>query len=65
MRWLPKGMQVEYVKKAETDVEAIATLPAVEKGVARDVPATVEIKDRGGEVVCRATITMWVSPRKK
>jgi uncharacterized protein (TIGR00369 family) len=65
MRWLPKGMQVEYVKKAETDVEAIATLPAVEEGAAREVPATVEVKDRDGNVVCRATITMWVSPRKK
>ena len=65
MRWLPKGMQVEYVKKAETDVEATATLPTVEEGAAREVPATVEIRDRAGEVVCRAVITMWVSPRKK
>ena len=65
MRWLPKGMQVEYVRKAETDVEATATLPAVEEGAAREVPATVEVRDRGGEVVCRAVITMWVSPRKK
>jgi uncharacterized protein (TIGR00369 family) len=65
MRWLPKGMTVEYLKKAETDLEATATLPAVEEGEARDVPATVEVKDRSGVVVCRAVITMWVSPRKK
>jgi uncharacterized protein (TIGR00369 family) len=65
MRWLPKGMQVEYVRKAETDVEATATLPAVEEGAAREVPATVEVRDHSGEVVCRAVITMWVSPRKK
>ena len=65
MRWLPKGMTVEYLKKAETDVEAIATLPHVDEGGGRDVPATVEIKDSGGVVVCRAVITMWVSPRKK
>ena len=65
MRWLPKGMTVEYLKKAETDVEAIATLPTVEEGAARDVPALVEVRDRAGAVVCRATITMWVSPRKK
>lgn len=65
MRWLPKGMQVDYLRKAETDVEAVATLPDVAEGAARDVPVTVEVKDRAGEVVCRATITMWVSPRKK
>lgn len=65
MRWLPKGMTVEYVKKASTGVQAIATLPEVAEGAGRDVPATVEIRDEAGEVVCRATITMWVSPRKK
>jgi uncharacterized protein (TIGR00369 family) len=65
MRWLPKGMTVEYLRRAESDVEAIATLPRVDEGPARDVPATVEVKDRTGEVVCRAVITMWVSPRRK
>jgi uncharacterized protein (TIGR00369 family) len=65
MRWLPKGMTVEYLKKADTDVEATATLPAVDEGEAREVSATVEVKDRAGVVVCRAVITMWVSPRKK
>jgi len=65
MRWLPKGMQVEYLRKAESDIEAACTLPLVEEGVAQDVPAVVEIRDRAGEMVCRATITMWVTPRKK
>ena len=65
MRWLPKSMQVEYLRKAETDVEATARLPDVPEGPARDVPVTVDVKDRSGEIVCRATITMWVSPRKK
>ena len=65
MRWLPKGMQVDYVKKSSGGVHAVATLPDVAEGPGRDVPATVEIKDDAGEVVCRATITMWVSPRKK
>ncbi|MEO5694034.1 MAG: hotdog fold domain-containing protein [Usitatibacter sp.] len=65
MRWLPKGMQVEYLRKAETDIEATCTLPAVEEGAAREVPVVVELRDRSGEMVCRATITMWVSPRKK
>lgn len=64
MRWLPKGMQVEYLKKAESDVEGTATLGAVEEGAAREVPVVVELRDRGGTLVCRATITMWVSPRK-
>ncbi len=65
MRWLPKGMQVEYLKKAESDVEAVATVAEIADGPARDVAVAVDVKDRRGEVVCRAVITMWVSPRKK
>lgn len=65
MRWLPKGMTVEYLKKSTGGVRAEARLPEVEEGPGRDVPALVEIKDDAGELVCRATITMWVSPRKK
>lgn len=65
MRWLPKGMTVSYLKVAKTDVTAFATLPPVEEGVARDVPAHVDIKDRDGNIVCQADITMYVSPRKK
>lgn len=65
MRWLPKGMQVEYLRKAATDVEAVATIDAVAEGPARDVPVTVEVKDRSGDLVCRALITMWVSPRNQ
>lgn len=65
MRWLPKGMQVDYVKKSVGGVRAVATLPEVAEGPARDVPASVEITDDAGEVVCRATITMWISPRRK
>jgi uncharacterized protein (TIGR00369 family) len=65
MRWLPKGMQVEYVKKSSGGVHAVATLPEVAESAGREVPATVEIRDEMGEVVCRATITMWVSPRRK
>ena len=64
MRWLPKGMQVEYLRKAESAVEAHATMARVEPGPAREVPATVEIRDTSGTLVCRAVIAMWVSPRK-
>jgi uncharacterized protein (TIGR00369 family) len=65
MRWLPKGMTVEYLKKSTGGIHAVATLPEVSEGPGRDVPATVEMKDDAGELVCRATITMWVSPRRK
>ena len=65
MRWLPRGMQVDYLRKAETSVTAEARLDEVLEGEARDVPVTVEVMDGAGQVACRAVVTMYVSPRKK
>ncbi len=65
-RWIPKGMTVEYLRKAATDLTAVATmdpLPAFD-GAARDVLIGVDVTDRAGEVVVRAVITMRISPRK-
>jgi uncharacterized protein (TIGR00369 family) len=64
MRWLPKGMSVEYLRRAETDLTAEARLPLIDEGKAQDVPVAVEIKDAQGKPVCRAMITMYVTPKK-
>lgn len=65
-RWIPKGMQVEYLKKAQTDLvaHARATLPSTWPDDAADLPVTVEVLDRNGEPVLRAVITMWVSRKR-
>ncbi|MDQ2070309.1 hotdog fold domain-containing protein [Natronospira bacteriovora] len=64
-RWIPKGMTVEYLKKAATDLVGRAELdlvPAFDE--ARDLAVPVSVRDSNGEEVVRATITMWVTPRK-
>ncbi|WP_020665019.1 hotdog fold domain-containing protein [Amycolatopsis benzoatilytica] len=65
-RWLPKGMEVSYVAKAETGLRAIAELPELpEFGDAGfDLPVPVRIVDKAGTEVVTATITVWVTPRK-
>ena len=64
-RWIPKGMSVEYLKKAETNLRAVAELtPIPTFGEGADLPVTINILDMNNQVVCRAVITMWVSPRK-
>lgn len=65
MRWLPKGMTVEYLKKAETDVAAFCRADDLADGAAREVVVKVEIKDKNGDIVTHAKINMWVSPQKK
>ena len=64
-RWIPKGMTVEYLKKAETDLRAVAELnPIPQFGAAQDLPVTVNVFDRKEQLVFRAVITMWVSRKK-
>jgi acyl-coenzyme A thioesterase PaaI-like protein len=64
-RWIPKGMTVEYLKKADTDLRAIATpLEALDLRKAGEFPVHVGVLNTAGEIVFRAQIAMWVSPKK-
>ncbi len=64
-RWIPKGMTVEYLKKANTDLVAIATPESKpDWSVAGEYLVKVEVQDKQAETVFRAIITMWVSPKK-
>lgn len=65
MRWIPKGMSVEYLAAARTDLRATARIPGtVLAGDAFELPVTTEVRDSSDELVMRATIRMWISPRK-
>jgi acyl-coenzyme A thioesterase PaaI-like protein len=65
MRWIPKGMMVAYLKKAVGTLRATATptiLPRTSQD-GYDLPFEVVVENAAGEVVFRATIAMWVTPR--
>ena len=65
-RWIPKGMTVDYLKKAGTGLTAVAELaPLPEFGPAAELLVPVNIRDSSSVVVCRAVIRMWVSPKKE
>lgn len=64
MRWIPRGMTIEYLRKADTDVTATARLDKSEWGAAENVGVPVSVLDKAGAEVVRAVITMYVSPRK-
>lgn len=65
-RWLPKTMTVRYLKKAETDMRAVATIdPATVYGPAGfDLPVNVDVFDTEGQKVFDAVITIWVTAKK-
>jgi hypothetical protein len=66
MRWIPKGMAVEYLKKAVGTMRATATpgfAPhAADEGY--ELPFDVAVSNPDGDIVFRARIAMWISPRK-
>src|SRR3546814_21182484 len=66
MRWIPKGMTVEYLRKAVGTMRAVATpaRPVVEADAGYELQVEVEVTDPAGEAVFRARIAMWVSPRR-
>lgn len=64
LRWIPKGMTVRYLKKAETDLLGLAEWAAPPADDFRgDVVIPVQVRDTRGAVVMEAEITMYVSPR--
>ena len=64
-RWIPKGMTVHYLKLARTDLVAVAT-PRTQADWSEpgEFQVDVVVRDRQGEAVFEALITMWVAPRK-
>jgi acyl-coenzyme A thioesterase PaaI-like protein len=65
-RWIPRGMTIEYRRKAVSDVRAVAWLnEPIEVDRAYDVMVPVDVVDDAGNVVVHADIAMYVSPRRK
>jgi acyl-coenzyme A thioesterase PaaI-like protein len=70
-RWIPKGMDVAYTAKADSDVTCIAeTDPEQWTGDALptaggDLPVRVRGVRRDGEVVIEGVIRLWVTPKTR
>ena len=63
-RWVPRGMTIEYLRKAESDVYATARLDKSEWAAAGNVAVPVSVTDKNGNEVVRAVITMHITARK-
>ena len=65
-RWIPKGMTVEYLLKAETDLTAVARIEPIPAFTGSfSLPVEVDVVDKNQKMVFRAVIDMWISPRKQ
>ncbi|MEC9415521.1 MAG: hotdog fold domain-containing protein [Pseudomonadota bacterium] len=65
MRWIPKGMNIQYIAKANSSLRATATMPLIQEGVIHDAIVPVSVIDEDGIEVVRADIIMYLTPKKK
>ena len=66
LRWIPKGMSVDYTAKAGSDITCIAEVKP-EQWQPGDMLVPVTAYDTDGVVVVQGTIKLWISekPSKK
>ena len=70
-RWIPKGMEVAYTAKADSDITCIAETDAGQwtgdalPASGGDLPVRVRGVRRDGEVVVEGVIRLWVTPKKR
>jgi acyl-coenzyme A thioesterase PaaI-like protein len=63
-RWLPKGMEVEYVAKATSDLVCVAQTQPEDWAGDPDVPVQVTATRDDGTAVVRGVIHLWVTDRR-
>lgn len=63
-RWIPKGMRVEYVGKATSDIVCVAETEPADWEHGPDVPVRVSATRDDGSVVVSGVIDLWVTDRR-
>ncbi len=64
LRWIPKGMTINYLKKATTDLRAVCEIDSPEQLQPGDLGMHVNVYDRNDVIVLSAVITTWLSARQ-
>ena len=59
-RWIPKGMTVQYLAKAKTDIRGVATSEGIDFSESGDKVICVDVFDTDDTIVFHADITMDV-----
>lgn len=62
LRWIPKGMDLQYTAKAASDIRCVAVLENNDWQVG-DLPVTVTAYDENDVVVVKGQIHLWVSEK--
>src|SRR5690606_31451857 len=63
-RWLPKGMEVQYLAKSTGDLYCTAETTEADWSNGPDVPVKVQATLKDGTITVSGTIHLWVTPKK-
>ncbi|NRD73060.1 DUF4442 domain-containing protein [Shewanella sp. VB17] len=64
LRWIPKGMSLDYTAKANSDIRCVAQVNP-EQWVPGDLMVPVTAYDTDGVVVVKGEIKLWISEKPK
>ncbi len=64
LRWIPKGMQVQYLKKADTDIRAVCDFSKIATLTPGDHAVPVRVLNSRDEEVTHAEILVYISAKK-
>ncbi len=62
LRWIPKGMNLQYTAKAGTDIRCVAQVKP-EQWQPGDMAVTVTAFDTQGVVVVKGEINLWITQK--
>ncbi|GAA4887103.1 hotdog fold domain-containing protein [Ferrimonas pelagia] len=62
LRWIPKGMSVDYTGKAGSDIRCVAQIAAEDWKVG-DLQVPVTAYDQAGKPVVQGHIKLWISEK--
>jgi len=63
-RFIVKGLEIEYLKKARGTITGTSHCPAIRDNAERDLEIEVSMKDPSGAEVARAVLQTLVGPKK-
>ncbi len=61
LRWIPRGMEVQYIKMAKTNLKGTCSIPGDTIKGKGSLPVTVSVTDTGGIEVMKAIINMHIT----
>lgn len=64
LRWIPKGMTVEYPAKADSDIVGVAQIDPADWRPG-ELPVAVTAFDTDENPVVRGSIILWISEKKR